>query len=51
MVLHATQEVMDQLDVYKYPTVMLLNQNGEMVYMGELEDVEKQIEKMLESIK
>jgi len=49
-VLQGTQEVMNKLDVYKYPTVMVLNQNGEVVYTGELEDVEKQIEKMLESI-
>ncbi|MEL4457317.1 hypothetical protein [Lutimonas vermicola] len=50
-VLQGTQEVMDKLDVYKYPTVMVLNQNSEVVYMGALEAVEKQIEKMLESIK
>ena len=46
-VLQGTQEVMDLLGVYKYPSVMILNQKGEMVFMGELEDAEKKLESML----
>ncbi len=48
-VLQGTQEVMDALDVYKYPTVMLFNQKGEMIFMGELEDAENKMETILES--
>jgi peroxiredoxin len=48
-VLKGTQEVMDAFDVYVYPTVILLNQQGELVFMGELEDAEKKIESLLES--
>ena len=46
-VLQGTQEIMDLLGVYKYPSVMILNQKGEMVFMGELEDAEKKLESML----
>ena len=38
---------MDTLGVYKYPSVMILNQKGKMVFMGELEDAEAQLESML----
>ena len=47
-VLKGTQEVMDTLGIYKYPTVMIINQNGDMVFMGELEDAEKKLELMLD---
>lgn len=46
-VLGGTQQVMDLLGVYKYPSVMILNQKGEMVFMGELEDAELKLESML----
>jgi hypothetical protein len=46
-VLQGTQEVMDLLGVYKYPSVMILNQKGEMVFMGELEEAETKLESML----
>ncbi|UCE70291.1 MAG: TlpA family protein disulfide reductase [Flavobacteriaceae bacterium] len=46
-VLRGTQEVMDLLGVYKYPSVMILNQQGEMVFVGELEDAEIKLESML----
>jgi hypothetical protein len=49
-VLQGTQEVMDNLDVYKYPTVILLNKKGEIVFMGELDDAEKKLETMLGSL-
>jgi len=46
-VLAGTQEVMDALQVYKYPTVMIINQNGEKVFIGELKDAEIKLESML----
>ncbi|MFY0627644.1 MAG: TlpA family protein disulfide reductase [Reichenbachiella sp.] len=47
-VLAGTQEIMDTLDVYKYPSVMIINQNGDLVFMGELEDAEKKLESMID---
>jgi thiol-disulfide isomerase/thioredoxin len=47
-VLQGTQEIMDVLGIYKYPSVMIINQKGEMVFMGELEDAEKKLESMLD---
>jgi len=49
-VLGGTQQVMDLLGVYKYPSVMILNQKGEMVFMGELEDAELKLESMLSEV-
>ena len=49
-VLKGTQEIMDALDVYKYPTVMLINANGEMVFMGELESAEEKLKTMLDAM-
>jgi len=49
-VLQGNQKVIDALNVNSYPTVMLLNQKGEIIFMGELEDAEKKIETILESI-
>lgn len=37
-VLAGTQEIMDAFDIYVYPTVVLLNKEGEVIFMGELED-------------
>ncbi|MEN8247907.1 MAG: TlpA disulfide reductase family protein [Bacteroidota bacterium] len=45
-VLQGTQEIMDSFDVYVYPTVILLNREGEVVFMGELEDAEKTIQSL-----
>ena len=49
-VLGGTQQVMDLLGVYKYPSVTILNQKGEMVFMGELEDAELKLESMLSEV-
>ena len=49
-VLKGSQEVLDRLGVYKYPTVMILNTEGELIFMGEIEDAEKTLEKLLQSI-
>ena len=47
-VLRGTQKEMDALGVYKYPTVMITNKNGDLVFSGELEHAEKTLESMLE---
>lgn len=46
-VLRGTQEVLDALGVYKYPTVMLIDRNGMIIFMGELEQAEKKLESLL----
>lgn len=46
-VLAGTQEGMDAFGVYVYPTVVLLSPKGEVVYIGEIEKVEEQIETIL----
>ena len=46
-VLRGNQQLMDLMGVYKYPSVMILNQKGEMVFMGELEDAERKLESMI----
>ncbi len=46
-VLAGTQEGMDAFGVYVYPTVVLLNANGEVVYMGEIENADAQIKGLL----
>lgn len=46
-VLGGTQKDMDALGVYKYPTVMLLDRDGLIVFMGELEEAEKKLELIL----
>ncbi|MFY0653960.1 MAG: TlpA family protein disulfide reductase [Cyclobacteriaceae bacterium] len=46
-VLKGTQEMMDTLGVYKYPTIMVLNKNGEISFMGELDKAEEKIEILL----
>ena len=46
-VLRGTQEVLDALGVYKYPTVMLIDRNGFIVFTGELEQAEKKLESLL----
>lgn len=48
-VLAGTQEIMDAFSVYKYPTVVLLNKKGEMVFMGEIEEAEIKLESFLNS--
>jgi cytochrome oxidase Cu insertion factor (SCO1/SenC/PrrC family) len=46
-VLKGTQEIMDAFDVYVYPTVVLLNKEGQVVFMGELEDAKEAIPSLL----
>lgn len=46
-VLRGSQEVLDALGVYKYPTVMLIDRKGLIVFMGELEQAEKKLESLL----
>ena len=37
-VLRGNQEDLDALDVYFYPTVIILNKKGEVVYRGEIQN-------------
>jgi thiol-disulfide isomerase/thioredoxin len=46
-VLLGNQEQMDVLGVYVYPTVILLNKKGEVVFMGELDEAESMLVKLL----
>ncbi len=46
-VLKGSQEAMDAFGVYKYPTVVLLNEKGEMVFMGELDAAKEKLESLL----
>jgi thiol-disulfide isomerase/thioredoxin len=46
-VLLSTQKAMDDFGVYVYPSVVLLNKKGEVVFMGELEEAELLLEKLL----
>ena len=46
-VLAGTQETLDALGIYKYPTVMLLNPEGEIVFMGELEKAHEYLKNAL----
>lgn len=48
-VLRGTQEDMDALGVHRYPTVMLLNRKGEIIFIGELDQAEKRIESLLQN--
>jgi thiol-disulfide isomerase/thioredoxin len=49
-VLKASQEDMDAFGVYVYPTVVLLNEKGEMVFMGKLEAAIPKMEALLETM-
>jgi thiol-disulfide isomerase/thioredoxin len=49
-VLKASQEDMDSFGVYVYPTVVLLNEKGEMVFMGKLEAAIPKMEALLETM-
>ena len=42
-VLKSDQETLDKLNIYKYPTVVILNKKGELVLMGEIEEAEKKL--------
>ncbi|GAB3663244.1 hypothetical protein GCM10028791_38580 [Echinicola sediminis] len=46
-VLQGTQKVMDDFDIYVYPTVVLLDQEGKVAFMGKIEDVEENLQKLL----
>lgn len=50
-VLRGTQEKMDDLGVYVYPTVILLNKKGEIVFMGEFDKAESMLESLLDENK
>ncbi len=45
-VLAGKQSDMDAFGVYVYPTVVLLNQSGEVVFMGNIDGIEQEIEKL-----
>lgn len=47
-VLAGTQQIMDDFGVYKYPTVVILNKKGEMIFMGEIEEAEIKLDALLE---
>jgi len=49
-VLKGSQKVMDAFGVQFYPTVIVLNPRGEVVFMGELDDAEAVIEELLVSM-
>jgi len=46
-VLLGNQEILDALDVYVYPTVIVLNQNGMVVFKGEIEEAELALESLI----
>ena len=46
-VVRGTQEAMDALGVYVYPTVILINKKGEVVFMGELDEAELMLADLL----
>jgi thiol-disulfide isomerase/thioredoxin len=46
-VLMGNQEILEALDVYVYPTVILLDQNGMIVFKGEIEEAELLIESLI----
>ncbi|WP_186756750.1 redoxin domain-containing protein [Echinicola salinicaeni] len=45
-VLRGTQKVMDDFDIYVYPTIVVLDQEGNIAYMGKIEGVEEVIQKL-----
>jgi peroxiredoxin len=49
-VLAGTEKMMDAFNIYKYPTVIIINQDGKLVFAGEIEDAEKNLGSLLESI-
>ncbi|AGA79245.1 TlpA family protein disulfide reductase [Echinicola vietnamensis] len=46
-VLQGTQKIMDDFGVYVYPTVVVLNKEGSVVYMGSLDRAQDIIESLL----
>ena len=38
---------MDALGIYKYPSVMILDKEGKMIFLGNLDDAEKKLEYLL----
>ena len=43
-VLRGNQDLMDALGIYKYPSVMILDKDGKMIFLGNLEDAETKLE-------
>ncbi|WP_200977233.1 peroxiredoxin [Echinicola sp. 20G] len=46
-VLQGTQKIMDDFDIYVYPTVVVLNKKGSIIYMGTIEGVDEILQKEL----
>lgn len=46
-VLRGNQDLMDALGIYKYPSVMILDKEGKMIFLGNLDDAEKKLEYIL----
>lgn len=46
-VLEGNKQIIDDFDVYKYPTVVLLNKRSEIVFMGKIEGAEIKLQNML----
>lgn len=46
-VLRGNQNLMDALGIYKYPSVMILDKEGKMIFLGNLDDAEKKLEYLL----
>ena len=46
-VLAGNQEIMDAFEVYVYPTVVLMDKEGTIIFMGEIEDAEEKLEELL----
>ncbi|GGF45156.1 hypothetical protein GCM10011339_37010 [Echinicola rosea] len=47
-VLQGTQKVMDDFGVYVYPTVVVINKEGNMVFMGQLDKAKDVVEALLQ---
>ena len=45
-VLQGTQEVMDDLEIYVYPTVILLDREGQVIFRGEIEAAAKKLSEL-----
>lgn len=46
-VLQGSQQMMDDFGIYVYPTVVILDKSGEIIYMGQTEGVEKTLQAIL----
>lgn len=46
-VLKGSQKIMDDFDIYVYPTIIVLDRDGKKVFMGEIEDARAVIDDLL----